>query len=133
VVIVLTAAGPLAAQSSTACVRIAFGPWTPPLDWAGAGHLDSSTRIANRIQQRRDSVFDRAPGGGRDEMVWSVEGGRRQLVLFPAWWPAGVVITFAPGTLGDTLVGDAEALVADLARPRSRSRARVVQAGCNRP
>jgi len=59
--------------------------------------------------------------------------GRRQLVLFPAWWPAGVVITFAPGTLGDTLVGDAEALVADLARPRSRSRARVVQAGCNRP
>jgi hypothetical protein len=133
VVILLPFARPLRAQSSTACVRIAFGAWTPPLDWAGAGHLDSSARIANRIQQRRDSVFDRSQGGGRDEMIWSEEGGRRRLVLFPSWWPAGVVISFSPGALGDTLTGEAQALVADLARPPSRTRARVIRAGCKQP
>jgi hypothetical protein len=66
-------------------------------------------------------------------MVWTEEGGRQRLILFPSWWPAGVVITFPPGALGDTLQGDAEALVADLARPRSHARARVLRAGCNRP
>lgn len=123
---------PLAAQSPTPCVRIAFGTWTPPLNWAGAGHLDSSARIAHRVQQRRDSVFDQASSGGRDEMVWTEEAGRQRLILFPSWWPAGVMITFPPGALGDTLRGEAEALVADLSRPRSRTGARVLRTGCNR-
>lgn len=132
-VMLLAVAVPLVAQPATACVRIAFGPWTPPLDWAGAGHSDSSARIATRIQQRRDSVFHNATSGGRDEMVWTEEGGRRRLTLFPSWWPAGVVITFSPYALGDTLQGEARALVADLARPQPRARARVLRTGCARP
>ncbi len=132
-IIPLAGAAPLVAQPATACVRIAFGHWTPPLDWAGAGHSDSSIRVATRIQQRRDSVFNNATSGGRDEMVWTEEGGRRRLTLFPSWWPAGVVITFSTNALGDTLQGEAAALVADLARPQPRARARVLRTGCTRP
>lgn len=129
----LAVAAPLAAQPAAPCLRIAFGPWTPPLDWAGAGHADSSARIASRIQQRRDSVFNNATSGGPDEMAWTEAGGRRSLTLFPSWWPAGVVITFPANALGDTLQGEAEALVADLARPHPRARARVLRTGCARP
>jgi hypothetical protein len=129
----LSVAAPVAAQPATPCVRIAFGAWTPPLDWAGAGHSDSSARIASRIEQRRDSVFNGATRGGGDEMVWTEESGQRRLTLFPSWWPAGVVITFPRGALGDTLQGEAAALVADLSRPQPRARARVLRTGCTRP
>lgn len=131
--ILLAVAAPVVAQPATSCVRIAFGTWAPPLDWAGAGHSDSSARIAARIQERRDSVFNKATNGGRDEMVWTEEGGRRLLTLFPSWWPAGVVITFSSTALGDTLQGEARALVADLAQPQPRARARVLRTGCARP
>jgi hypothetical protein len=63
-------------------------------------------------------------------MVWSEVDGQRRLLLFPAWWPAGVLITFERGSLGDTLTGEAQALVADLARPPSRTTARVLTRAC---
>jgi hypothetical protein len=65
-------------------------------------------------------------------MVWSEVDGRQRLILFPTFWPAGVIITFAQGALGDTLLGDAEAMVADLARSPSRARARVLRNACAR-
>jgi hypothetical protein len=122
----------LGAQPASPCVRIAFGSWTPPLDWNGSGHADSSARIAGRIRELRDSVYANAPRTGRDEMVWSEVDGRQRLILFPTFWPAGVIITFAQGALGDTLLGDAEAMVADLARSPSRARARVLRNACAR-
>lgn len=130
--LLLFVASTLAAQPASPCVRIAFGTWAPPLDWKGSGHADSSARIAGRIQQLRDSVYANAPRTGRDEMVWSESDGKRQLLLFPSWWPAGVMITFAPDALGDTLDGQAEALVADLSKRASRAAARVLRNACAR-
>ncbi len=122
-----------AGQPSASCVRVAFGQWAPPLDWSGSGHGDSSQRIGERIRELRDSVYAHAPRNGRDEMVWTKTDGRERLLLFPGWWPAGVMITFAPGATGDTLVGEAEALVADLGKPASKTRARVLRNLCARP
>lgn len=65
-------------------------------------------------------------------MVWTKTDGRERLLLYPSWWPAGVMITFAPGATGDTLMGEAEALVADLRKPASKTRARVLRNLCAR-
>lgn len=123
----------MAGQPSASCVRVAFGQWTPPLDWNGSGHGDSSVRLGERIRELRDSVYAHAPRNGRDEMVWTEADGRERLLLFPVWWPAGVVITFTSGATGDTLVGEAEALVADLRKPASKTRARVLRNVCAKP
>jgi hypothetical protein len=131
---------PAAAQDTSAsCVRVAFGAWTPPLSWGEAGHLDSVTRIAARTRLLRDSVFNgEATVGGRDDMVWFESAGTRRLLLFPAWWPAGVMVTFdspARDTVGapaasDTLTGKAVALVADGTREASGATARLIRRGC---
>lgn len=120
--------------SGSACTRVAFGTWTPPLDWNRAGHPDSASGIGARLRQARDSVFSgQAAAGGRDEMQWEDSGGVRRLFLSPAWWPAGVVITFAPveGAAGDTLTGEAVALVGDGRQPPPRADARLLRAGCH--
>lgn len=83
------------------CYRFAFGKWTPPLDRAEAGH---------------DPAARGGPGApnGRD---WAVSGfgGGATLMLFPAWWPAGVTVKLdgPPPVVGDTARGTATALVAD--------------------
>lgn len=126
-------AQPLVGQDVTPCLRVGFGAWEPPLDWQAAGHRDSASSVGARDRAVRDSVFDgTATASGRDEMRWS-EGGR-QLMLFPPWWPVGVVVTFDSSAMtlarGDTMTGRATALVADLRRPPPRAVARVARAGC---
>ncbi|MBC7895594.1 MAG: hypothetical protein H7066_09275, partial [Cytophagaceae bacterium] len=106
----LLGAASLPAQSQhatgSACTRVSFGTWSPLLDWNRAGHPESASGIGARVRQARDSVFSgQAASGGRDEMQWEDSGGVRRLFLSPAWWPAGVVITFArvDSAAGDTL------------------------------
>lgn len=114
------------------CVRVAFGSWRPPLDWRGSGHADSAAGLADRVRRIKDSVYAGASSRPREEMIWTRTNGRPELVIFPVWWPAGVAVSFPGDTLGDTLSGQARALVADLGKPVSVAWARVVRVQCGR-
>lgn len=99
------------------CLGFAFGSWTPALDLKAAGH--------NPVVDT--SHFARA-AAGRD---WATSGKRTEgdttFMLFPIWWPAGVVIALdhTPTSSVDTVRGKATALVADgrKASPTSSIRA----------
>jgi hypothetical protein len=123
----LLAALPLSAQQASgagdppACYGFAFGAWSPGLDWKAAGHAGTvGEHVAPLAPQNREwAMNDR----GRDSL----------LVLFPAWWPAGVSVVFdhPPRIVGDTVVGRAIAFVADgrLRAPTARARGWVVPCG----
>lgn len=86
------------------CFRFVFGEWKPPLDAKPAGHSPFPSAES----------LPRAPGG-RD---WAVSDSARQdveLMLYPSFWPAGVVVRFprAPREPSDSVRGRAMALVAD--------------------
>ena len=96
-----------APRSVETCYRFAFGTWTPALDLRLAGH---------------DTAARPLPGAapGRD---WAASGdgkGHATLMLYPGWWPAGVIVQLpgGPPVVGDTVRGTAIAMVAD-ARMRS--------------
>lgn len=59
-------------------------------------------------------------------MQWIVESGEKKLLLYPDYWPAGILITFDRPAAGDTLLGEARAMVADARGPRSVAVARVI-------
>ena len=103
------------ARDEPVCLGFAFGVWKPKLDWRAAGHGDFPD--SSRLQRAPD---------GRD---WAIDGDKADssLILFPAWWPVGVLValpTRAPAR-GDTVSGEAVALRAnvDSASPRARVRA----------
>ena len=109
--------------SPPVCLGFSFGAWSPTLDWRAAGHgapLDTS----------RHAV---APSN-RDWAADGVEGIEDSIVLlFPRWWPVGVAVTLptrrpAPG---DTIVGRAQALVADVKRKAPTSRVRAWAVPCS--
>lgn len=111
-----------ATEAAPVCYRFAFGAWTPSLDRAAAGH-DPGARAAGAG----------APNG-RD---WAADdfGGGATLMLFPAWWPAGVSVTLrgpAPA-VGDTAVGTATALVADGRKQPPVAPIRVMGVSCGGP
>lgn len=85
------------------CLGFAFGRWTPALDARAAGH----PALAG-------GALPQAPNG-RDWAA-AIEAGRdTTLMLFPAWWPAGVHVRL-PGRRAaarDTVRATATALVAD--------------------
>ena len=103
---------PLGAQRPAAqpedaglCFGFAFGAWTPTLDWQRAGHgppLDTARG-------------PRAPGGRGWAAIDVDQQSDSTLMLFPPWWPAGVVIALdaKPIAPTDTVSGRATALVAD--------------------
>jgi hypothetical protein len=129
----VVAARDAGAQSSGSCLRMAFGAWTPPLDWNRAGHPESAARVGSRVRETRDSVFDgQASASGRDEMQWEDSAGMRRLFLSPAWWPAGAIVSFDTAARGDTLVGEATAFVADGKERPPRAIVRLVRNGCPR-
>ena len=103
------------------CFGFAFGAWSPPLDARRAGHtpLPPAAGVP-------------ATPEGRD---WAASGMGASLVLFPAWWPAGVSVQFPRGAPmpGDTVRGQAHAFVADgrTEAPTAPVRAWVVP--CARP
>jgi len=106
------------------CFGFAFGSWSPPLDWRAAGHGDrpDSARLAH------------APGG-RD---WAGASSPSDtvLMLYPAWWPVGVMVEIPTRRVvsGDTVTGRASALVADgrLRPPTATVRAWRVPCGSAR-
>ena len=104
------------------CYGFAFGKWTPPLDWARSGHgavLDSAR-------------VPRAPNG-RGWAASDIEiRSDSSLLLFPPWWPAGVLVVFKakPRSLGDTVAGTATAFVADARKQPSTSQIRGWLVSC---
>jgi hypothetical protein len=95
------------------CYGFSFGRWTPPLDWQRSGHgavLDSAR-------------VPRAPNG-RGWAASDLEmASDTSLLLFPPWWPAGVLVSFKakPATPADTVAGLATAFVADARKQASTS------------
>ncbi len=118
IVLALLLATPAAAQSSSdprpsGCYRFAFGPWTPPLEWARAGH-DSATgrfvlpaRPSGSVQRGADSAAT------RESAMWDSTARGESLLLFPSWWPAGVTVRFTLPPGRDSARGEARAFVAD--------------------
>lgn len=105
------------------CLGFSFGPWTPPLDWRGAGHERYDT-----------SQVPHAPGG-RDWAAGPVLGEADSvLVLFPSWWPVGVSVELPTRTPapGDTVTGRARAFVADGRMRVPTSRVRAWRVSCAR-
>lgn len=119
---------PLRAQEAVArddvptCLRFTFGPWTPALDWKTAGHRGAPD----------SSHVGRTPEGRGWAAPSAANATDTVLVLFPAFWPAGVLLEFDPRALtaSDTVTGKATALVADAHRPSPVSRARVWRVAC---
>ena len=112
------------APDAPVCLGFSFGPWTPPLDWRGAGHevaVDSA-----RVLRAPDGRDWASPGLG--------SGSDTTLMLFPAWWPVGVEVALGTRSpaLGDTVSGRATALVADGRREAPTSRVRAWQVPCAR-
>lgn len=123
------AQSPTQETPSSTCWRFAFGAWNPPLDWARAGHDGRAGDLADRVQRVRDSVFVKDTNAVRNrEMLWERTKTGWSVVLFPTWWPVGVVVQFdSVVTAGHEMLGEATALVADATQQPSRARARAVR------
>lgn len=91
------------ASEPAVCLGFAFGPFTPKLDWAKAGHAPIHD----------SSAVPRAPDG-RDWASDVAMPNDSSLYLFPSWWPVGVWVELSTRTPapGDTATGRATALVA---------------------
>jgi hypothetical protein len=113
------------APDSSVCLGFTFGTWTPALDWKAAGH---GTRPDSSRLLHAPSGRDWAAGlaGGEPDSL---------LMLFPAWWPAGVVVDLPSRRPlpGDTVTGRARALIAYGDRPIPTARVRAWQVPCSRP
>ena len=111
------------------CWRFAFGAWTPPLDWASAGHVGRASDLADRVARVRDSVFAKDTNAVRNNaMYWEESKRGWSVVLFPEWWPVGVKVEFdSVLAQGREMSGEAIALVADAGKPPARARARAMR------
>lgn len=83
--------------------------------------------MAARVRSARDSIFVRDTSASRSNpMVWERTAKGFQLLLFPPWWPVGVLVTFDSTALtARELTGEAVAMVADGSRDPSRTRVRA--------
>lgn len=123
---------PAQAQSDSlpppgACWRFSFGEWTPPLDWSRAGHTGEASTMAQRVRSARDSIFVRDTNAvNSNPMHWERTAHGFRLLLFPPWWPVGVLVTFDSTALtAQELTGEAVAMAADGASNPSRARVRA--------
>jgi hypothetical protein len=117
------APGPPGSEAAV-CLGFSFGPWTPALDWQLAGHgvaMDSSH-------------VPRAPGGRGWAALRAAAAADTTVMLFPAWWPVGVMVELSTRTPapGDTVPGRATALIADGGQQAPTSRVRAWQVPCRR-
>lgn len=113
---------PDSAQYPDICYRFRFGPWTPPLDWTAAGHRP---RNLPAPAAQPGAVGDASHIGAPGDSV---------LMLYPDWWPVGVLVRFDPrAASGDTLRGEASALVADANARVPTSRVTVIRLPCHAP
>ncbi len=111
-------------KNEPVCLAFSFGTWSPKLDWRGAGHGEMPGA----------NVLQHAPSG-RD---WATDAGAGQpdslLILYPAWWPAGVRVDLPTRTpaVGDTVVGRAVAFVANGAVKSPEAKVRAWRVACRR-
>ena len=117
------------------CWRLAFSDWKPPLDWTRAGHGPDSSITAERMRRIRDSIFVSDTGVvNSNAMHWERTPKGLQLLLFPTWWPVGVLVTFdSPATNAREMTGEAVALVADASSEPSRARVKAVNSCSDHP
>jgi hypothetical protein len=108
------------------CYGFKFGGWDPPLK-----------SVASTYNPGYDPTTS-APLGSPRDWAARVATGRPTatapdsvLLLFPAWWPAGVSIEWAQQR-GDTLFGRAVALVADGRVKNPVSSVRGLRVACRR-
>ena len=108
------------------CFGLKFGSWDPPLK-----------SVASTYNPGYDPVSS-APVGSPRDWAARVPNGKTEtapdsvLLLFPAWWPAGVAIEWTEQR-GDTLVGRARALVADGRLKNPVTAVRGMHVACRRP
>ena len=108
------------------CFGFKFGSWDPPLKSVASTYNPGYDPTASAPAGSPRDWAARVPNGKTETPADSV------LLLFPAWWPAGVAIEWTQQR-GDTLIGTARALVAD-GRVRNPSTAvRGVHVACRRP
>lgn len=114
-------ARPEQALEDQECLAFAFGRFVPALDAKAAGHAGApSADMVPRAPESRDWASRDSSGAGMS------------LMLYPAWWPVGVLVELPRTRLGsDTLAGTASALVADgrLAVPTAKILAWAVPCG----
>ena len=108
------------------CLSFAFGTWTPPLDWHASGHAAVDTSKVPRASDGRSWATN-------DEV-----GADSTLMLYPAWWPAGIRIELSTRKFasGDTIAGRATAFVGDGSAKAPTTTAKVWRIPCgsrNRP
>jgi hypothetical protein len=103
------------------CFGFSFGQWNPPLDWKAAGQTVAPV------------LPPEARGTARGDATRDGLQSDSTLMLYPAWWPAGVLVRFTKhSAAGDTLSGTATALVADVARPAPTAQVRMLRVPCRR-
>lgn len=108
------------------CFGFRFGAWDPPLK-----------SVASRYNPGYDPTTS-APAGAQRDWAAKVPTGRPEaaadsvLLLFPAWWPSGVSIAWREQH-GDTLLGQATALVADGRIKNPVAAVRGLRVPCVRP
>ena len=130
IALLVLSATAIAAQTPTrppdvdeVCLGFAFGTWRPALNWAEAGHQPVTDT----------TVWSKAPGG-RD---WAVNGtkteGDTTFILFPMWWPAGVVVSLehVPKSPIDSVRGQAIAMVADARKAAPTTAIRAWMKSCH--
>jgi hypothetical protein len=108
------------------CFGFKFGSWDPPLK-----------SVASTYNPGYDPVSG-APAGSPRDWAARIPNGKSEtaadsvLLLFPAWWPAGVAIEWTEQR-GDTLIGKAHALVADGRIKNPVTGVRGLHVACRRP
>lgn len=122
----------LAAQASPRmpapdeCFGFSFGSWDPPLKSVASTYNPGYDPVSSAPAGSPRDWAARIPNGKSDAAADSV------LLLFPAWWPAGVAIEWTEQR-GDTLLGKAHALVADGRIKNPVTAVRGVHVACRRP
>jgi hypothetical protein len=127
-----------AAQASSApdeCFGFAFGPFTPSLDYAAAGHPGRATAMSGSHPgvAGTGAASPAAAAMAPRESAVRIDDDPHDslLILYPAWWPAGVAVRWSKAS-GDTLLGTAEAFVANGSARVPRSTIRGVRVPCTR-
>jgi hypothetical protein len=111
------------------CWGFVFGAWSPPLDWASAGHA-----AAGSLRAPPAPELSSTGGAPRHDAASFERRGEPALVLYPTWWPVGVGITLDRQPLaGDTVRGVAHAFVADGRVTAPASRILAWRKPCNEP
>ena len=108
------------------CFGFKFGSWDPALKSVASNYNPGYDPVGSAPAGSPRDWAARIPNGKSETAADSV------LLLFPAWWPAGVAIEWTEQR-GDTLIGKARALVADGRVKNPVTAVRGIHVACRRP